>query len=656
MIVASGQAAAALGLRPGMAVTQALAIAPGLQVMEAEPEADSAALIRLARWCHRYTPLASVAEPDGLWLDVTGCTHLFGDEAGLLQGMLARFARDGLQARAAVADTPGAAHALSRHGAEPASVCPPGAQGAAIGPLPVAALRLPPELDATLRRLGFEQAGHLARIPRALLARRFGLLPGLRLDQAHGRVQESLTPLAPEQTLQRRVAFLEPLLTAEALSVAIAHLVEPVCTEMERQGLGARQIDLLFERVDSHVAALRIGTARPSRDVPHLLRMLTERLDTVDPGLGVEAMRLVAPLTEPLRWEQQEGAAAPQAVTRLVDRLANRLGADRVYRAAATESEMPERIVRPDSAPEPSPGARGLGEDLPARTDGSTPHLPFTKGEQGDRTWQTRSKFVMPGLDPMGTKLGCSVPLPEIREGLRVGLSSPQQDVISSNSKLFALPAQRAALQAPSPEQRNCPAFSWKRRTSAPGQPHALGKAALVSFSHWRALRAQNGKEGEKPSRSPRPESGQLHRLDGIIDPEETLPEPPAFPWKRTWVAPRLPAGHGATAFPWPGRLHAPARLFKPPRPIEALAALPDQPPIAFTWRRHRHRVRRAEGPERIHAEWWRQGTSLETPAASVRDYFRVEDETGQRFWLFRLGDGIDPCTGDLSWFLHGIF
>ena len=648
-----------------MAVTQALAIAPGLHVMEAEPEADSAALIRLARWCHRYTPLASAAEPDGLWLDVTGCAHLFGDEAGLLQGMLARFARDGLQARAAAADTPGAAHALSRHGADPITVSSPGAQGAAISQLPVAALRLPPELEATLRRLGFEQVGHLARIPRALLARRFGLLPGLRLDQAHGRVQESLTPLPPEQTLQRRIAFLEPLLTAEALSIAITHLVEPICAEMERQGLGARQIDLMFERIDSHVAAIRIGTARPSRDVPHLVRMLTERLDTIDPGLGVEAMRLVAPLTEPLRWEQQEGAAAPQAVTRLVDRLANRLGADRVYRAAATESEMPERIVRPDS-----PGATifvpfpeiskpiAYGPFIPASSCPSLTRIPTRFSPEQRTTLKHRTSnadattMAGPWMAASSPRLsGLSSPIKSALSILAGPRIKPEDDPATRPA-----PSRWNALQAPSPEQQNRPPVSWKRQKSTLDRPHMPAKADLVSFSQWQALRTQRSKAGDKVACFPSPEAGQAPRLDKIADPEATLPEPPVFPWKRAWIAPRPLAGHGATAFPWPGRLHAPARLFKPPRPIEALAALPDQPPIAFTWRRHRHRVRRAEGPERIHPEWWREGTSLETPAASVRDYFRVEDETGQRFWLFRLGDGIDPCTGDLSWFLHGIF
>jgi protein ImuB len=82
------------------------------------------------------------------------------------------------------------------------------------------------------------------------------------------------------------------------------------------------------------------------------------------------------------------------------------------------------------------------------------------------------------------------------------------------------------------------------------------------------------------------------------------------------------------------------------------MALLPDQPPIAFTWRRVRHRVRHADGPERITGEWWKRDREW----LSVRDYFRVEDEDGLRFWLFRRGDGRDAETGDMSWFLQGFF
>ena len=82
------------------------------------------------------------------------------------------------------------------------------------------------------------------------------------------------------------------------------------------------------------------------------------------------------------------------------------------------------------------------------------------------------------------------------------------------------------------------------------------------------------------------------------------------------------------------------------------MALLPDHAPLRFTWRRVAHRIRRADGPERVFGEWWLHDDEV----AAVRDYFQVEDEAGQRFWIFRQGDGQDPATGDLSWYLHGFF
>jgi len=82
------------------------------------------------------------------------------------------------------------------------------------------------------------------------------------------------------------------------------------------------------------------------------------------------------------------------------------------------------------------------------------------------------------------------------------------------------------------------------------------------------------------------------------------------------------------------------------------IAEMPDQPPRRFTWRGTTHKVVRADGPERVNGEWWKRATERH----SVRDYFRVEDEAGQRFWLFRRGDGERTETGDLAWFMHGAF
>ena len=92
-----------------------------------------------------------------------------------------------------------------------------------------------------------------------------------------------------------------------------------------------------------------------------------------------------------------------------------------------------------------------------------------------------------------------------------------------------------------------------------------------------------------------------------------------------------------------------PLRLFARPEPIEALAEVPDGPPLRFRWRRVLHNVAAIEGPERIAAPWWRRA------GAPTRDYFRAEDTEGRRFWLYREGLwGLE--TKQAKWFVHGLF
>lgn len=118
-----------------------------------------------------------------------------------------------------------------------------------------------------------------------------------------------------------------------------------------------------------------------------------------------------------------------------------------------------------------------------------------------------------------------------------------------------------------------------------------------------------------------------------------------------------VPAGGAPAPSPAPTLPDAPARpltLFDPPQPVEALAEVPDGPPLRFRWRRVVHEVARAEGPERLAPEWWRQPA-----AAPTRDYYRVENREGRRFWLFRAGlygrEAAGPA-GQPRWFLHGLF
>ncbi len=125
-----------------------------------------------------------------------------------------------------------------------------------------------------------------------------------------------------------------------------------------------------------------------------------------------------------------------------------------------------------------------------------------------------------------------------------------------------------------------------------------------------------------------------IHRCAPV---ESDLPE------RAVKTIPPMQEGQGAD---WPKRLPRPPRLLRAPEPVSVIAELPDHPPRLFIWRKRQHRIKRADGPERIFGEWWRS----EAETDLVRDYYRVETFDGARYWLFR-----DGPAGEGSWLLHGI-
>jgi protein ImuB len=443
-----------------MAVTQARALVPQLDVRPADPEADTRFLTRLGLLAaRRWTPGSAICGPDGLWLDLSGVAHLFGGERRMCRRILRFCSRLGFDARIAVAGTTGAAHALARFGQDRIELCQNGQEAEAIARLPTAALRLEEQAIATARRFGIDSVGELISMPRGPLARRFGAQLLARIDQAVGNSEEPFDPIIPRALPKASLRFLEPILSPEAIEQVLADLTALLVEDLTRDGLGARQVSLICDRVDGKDQIVAAGTVGATRDGKHLFELLRRRIEAIEPGFGIEAMHLVADRCEPLGAQQIGSHDENSSLPPLIDRIASRIGPLHVFRCSAVESDVPERSVRRIA------------------------------------------------------------PLSQVQE-------SPRQ---------------------------------WPRPT--------------------RLLR--------------RPE-----RVDQII------------------------------------------------------AELPDQPPVRFSWRGKMHRVRKADGPERIHGEWWKHPSE----ADAVRDYFQVEDEDGARFWLFRRGDGVDGRTGDLSWYVHGVF
>ena len=360
----------AQGLFVGQKVTDAKALVPDLTTAEAEPEADTRALAELVDWCVRFSPAVAPDPPDGLFLDITGVSHLWGGEAAMMADLRHRLNRNGLPFRLAIADTPGAAWAIAHFGKDGA-IAPPGGHKALLAPLPPAALRLEPEAVAQLQRLGLRRSGQLMEIPRAPLGRRFGAHTLMRIDQALGRWGEALAFRRPPTPWMERLAFLEPISAPEDMGRVTADVCARLCARLEAHGRGARRFEVGFCRVDGKTPSINVGLAVPGRDAVRIAKLLAPKVEGVDPGFGVDAVLAWAHQVEAVRGRQGDALGgltpAPEdGLIPLVDRLANRLGADRVWRAAPVESHVPERAVRRTPVlGEGAPGAASWDPETP---------------------------------------------------------------------------------------------------------------------------------------------------------------------------------------------------------------------------------------------------------------------------------------------------
>jgi protein ImuB len=446
------------GVMAGQRLADAKAVAPDLVTVAADHEADNAALRALSRWAQRFTPSTAANAPGALWLDITGCARLWRGERRLVETLIEQLSARGIPCRVAVADTFGAAWGFARC-TDRCHILPPGRHRGLLADLPLGALRLEAETLASLRRMGLATIGQVMALPRAQLAKRFAdLLP--RLDQALGDAPEAIAFEQPPSPWFESATFADFISTPEDMRRAIDLLAGRLCRRLAEAGRGGKRFEARFFGADNSIQRIDIATSLAGRDAKAIVRLLAPRLETIDPGFGIEAVTLRASRVEAITDQQisLEGRSDTLAdIAPLIDKLGNRLGFDNVWRCAVAESHLPERSV-----------------------------------------------------------------------------------------------AQIAATAAP---QRQV----------------------------W-----QNG--GARP-----------------------------------------------------------IRLLSRPELIEVTAAIPDYPPRQFRWRRVTHKVRRAEGPERLAPEWWLERG--EQPA-EARDYYRVEDECGARFWLFR--DGRYDEAGGSRWYIHG--
>ena len=457
VITAANVLAEQQGAFTGMAVADARAAVPELVAIDDTPGKAAKLLRLLGLWCLRYTPIVAIDLPDGLLLDISGCAHLWAHERGYLKEIVLKLRNAGFDARAAIADTAGAAWAVARF-AKVSPIIAPEKQSQAIAGLPPASLRLEPEILERLQKLGFRTIGPLLSMPAPTLRRRFGITLLTRLDQALGKINETLVPIVPPVPYVERLPCLEPVRTKVAIEIAIEKLLAALCLRLQAEGKGLRKATLKCIRIDGRTVQASITTNRGSHSVSHLFKLFELQIAKIEPALGIELFVLEASKVEDMETVQEQIWAvdrglADSALAELLDRVAGKVGIEAIQRYLPAEHYWPERSVKV---------AASLTEE---------------------------------------------------------------------------------------------PAVAW---------------------------------------------------------PEQMRP----------------------------------IRLLNVPEDIEVMALVPDNPPKTFIYKGKRHHISKADGPERIGREWWRDG-------GEHRDYFVVEDSEGQRYWVFRSGhyDG-----GDARWYLHGYF
>ncbi|MCP5073585.1 MAG: DNA polymerase Y family protein [Rhodobacteraceae bacterium] len=391
--------ASAEGLSVGQSLSDARAFYPGLLTAPANPVQEAAFLQGLRRWAGKYSPWVSEEAPASLVLDITGCTHLFGGEDALAAAIREDIEGLRLSVRLGIADTVGAAWALARFAGQGASahrsgdaieqeahatrsrafkrrnwerggpapnkpavagpacdIAPPGQTRAAIGRLPVAALRLPPDVCANLNRLGLRIVADLAGLPRAAVARRFGQHVVQRLDQALGAEPEPVSPVRVQNHFATRLSLPEPIGLQDDLLAGFDRLLAPLCDKLCKAGRGVRKLRLTLFRTDHTMQVLEVGLARPSHDPERIHPLMTLRMPEAEAGFGIDTMRLEAFVTEPLAPTQHKGHAdavasakrlrdEDTAMADLLGRIGARCGLESLIRLHPADSHIPEKTA-----------------------------------------------------------------------------------------------------------------------------------------------------------------------------------------------------------------------------------------------------------------------------------------------------------------------
>jgi protein ImuB len=343
-VFACDRKAGTRGVRPGMAVSAALAIAPGLRFAQRDPAAETEALLGLAGWAAQFTPGVALEFPDAVLLDAAGSLKLFGG----LEPFLGRLRREldgmGWSAQLAGAPTARAASWLALAGSgrfvDSAAELEP-----TLAPLPVAVLRCDAETLEALGAIGVRTIGELLALPRGGVARRFGQRLPDALDRALGKLPDPRNFFVPPARFRASIDLPAEVVHAEALLFAAKRLIVQLAGFLAARSGGAQHIVFRLKHREG-ATEIAIGLVAPSRDAEHFTLLARERFSGLALDQPVREIALAVDDVPPLAgrnlgllFEQGKPAGDWE---RLLERLRARLGAEAVSGVAMRPEHRPE--------------------------------------------------------------------------------------------------------------------------------------------------------------------------------------------------------------------------------------------------------------------------------------------------------------------------
>ena len=355
-VVAASAQARALGVRPYRhTAAQTQALAHHLIVCRRDPAAERSAARALVDVAASLASRIELDADGAVFFDAGGSTHLVGSEPGLTTALVARAARVGLEARAAVAGSMTAARlaALHGHGTE---VVPAGAEPGFLAALPLGCLAPPSTIAATLARWGLRTLGDLARLPSQEVATRLGAVGAALVRAARGEDERPLVPQTFDHLVEEAIALEHPIDTMEPLLFVLHGLVSRAIERIGLVGIGCAQMGLALDLEDRRRDHRAIPLSAPTRDTKTLLTCLRVELESRPPRAAIVRAALTA-MPAQVRTTQlglfTPAGPAPEELATTLARLGALCGGDRVGTPVVVDTHRPGAAAVAPFAPAP---------------------------------------------------------------------------------------------------------------------------------------------------------------------------------------------------------------------------------------------------------------------------------------------------------------